>query len=418
MNLENKKKTLIIIKMMKKASVSDRLLKVPASPIRKLVPFAVEAEKKGAKILYFNIGDPDIEAPSVMINVLKNWKHNPIPYSRSHGDPVLLKSLVSYYHSIGGSFIKEENILVTTGGSEAISIALFSIANSGEEVIVFEPYYTNYNSYAAVNEIKLVPVLTRGETGFHLPDKNTIEKKITKKTKAILVCNPNNPTGTAYTKKEMEMLVSICVKHNLFFVVDEVYREFIYEEKKHNSILSYMKKFPDKMIMLDSLSKRYSLCGARLGMLVSLNKDIMDGALRIAQGRLSAGFIDQKIAENLTRVTQGYFDKNRQEYQERRDVLYNGLKNLPGVYLKKPEGAFYMIVKLPVKNSEDFCKWLLTDFRYKNKTAFFAPAEGFYGTWGLGKDEIRIAYVLNKKLMQEAAEILRRALEEYSSLSS
>ena len=391
---------------------SKRLLTVPASPIRKLVPFAIEAEKKGVKILYFNIGDPDIKTPEIMINVLKNWNQNPIPYSRSNGDPLLLKSLESYYKSIEGSHIKKENIVVTVGGSEAISMALFSVAEAGDEVIVFEPFYTNYNSYAAVNGVKLVPVLTKGESGFHLPKREEIEKKITKKTRAILICNPNNPTGTVYSKKEVEMLVDISVKNKLFLISDEVYREFVYEGKQY-SIIPYMKKFPDRMILLDSLSKRYSLCGVRLGTIASLNKSVIDGVIRIAQGRLSAGYIDQKLAEKLDKVEKGYFEKNRQEYRERRDVLYNGLKNIPGVFLKKPEGAFYVIVKIPVKNSEDFCKWLLTDFRLRNTTAFFAPAEGFYGTAGLGKDEIRIAYVLNKKLMQKAVEILRQALIKY-----
>ncbi|MBI5127479.1 pyridoxal phosphate-dependent aminotransferase [Candidatus Roizmanbacteria bacterium] len=398
---------------MKTIKSSSRLSRVPASPIRKLVPYAIEAEKKGARIFYFNIGDPDIETPKIMIDVLRNWKMNPIPYGRSHGDPILLKSLVSYYFKLGASFIKEENVLITTGGSEAISMAMFSVAEPGEEMIVFEPFYTNYNSYAAVNGIKLVPVRTYGKTGFHLPNRVEIEKKISKKTKAILICNPNNPTGTAYTNEEIEMLVDISVKNNLFFISDEVYREFVYDGKKHNSILKFMKKYPDKMILLDSLSKRYSLCGARLGMLVSLNKEIMDGVLRIAQGRLSAGFIDQKVAENLTEIPESYFKKNHQEYQRRRDTLYEGLKKIPGVFLEKPEGAFYAIIKLPIKDSENFCKWLLTDFRYKNETAFFAPAEGFYATPGLGKNEIRIAYILKVDYIKKAVEILRRALVKY-----
>ena len=269
-----------------------------------------------------------------------------------------------------------------------------------------------------MNGVKLVPVRTYGETGFHLPNRKNIEKKITKKTRAILICNPNNPTGTAYKFDEVKMLVELAVKYNLFLISDEVYREFVYDGKKHVSIIQFMKKFSDRIILLDSLSKRYSLCGARLGMLVSLNKEVTDGVLRIAQGRLSAGFIDQKVAENLVEVPESYFKKNLKEYERRRDVLYEGLKNVPGVYLKKPEGAFYSIVKLPVKDSEDFCKWLLISFRYKNETAFFAPAAGFYGTPGLGKDEIRIAYVLKVKYMKQAIEILRRALEQYPAKSS
>lgn len=398
---------------MKNIKVSSRLLQVPASPIRKLVPFAVEAKKKGVKVYHLNIGDPDIKTPEVMVNVLKSWSANPIPYGQSQGEPKFLESLVSYYNKLGYSFIKSNHIQVTTGGSEAISMTFFAVCQPGEEIITLEPFYTNYNSYAAINGVKIVPVLTKGETGFHLPSKSEIEKKINKKTRAIIICNPSNPTGTVYTKEEMEMLVSICVKNNLFLISDEVYREFVYDGKEHVSILEFMKKYQDKMILLDSLSKRYSLCGARLGMIVSLNKDLTDGVLRMAQGRLSSGFVDQAMAEKLTEVDKSYFKAVHKEYQTRRDVLYQGLKSIPGVYLEKPEGAFYTIVKLPVKDSEDFCQWLLTNFRYKNETVMVAPAAGFYGTRGRGKDEVRIAYVLNVQDLGKAIEILRRALVEY-----
>lgn len=399
---------------MKKTKISSRLLEVPASPIRKLVPFATEAKKRGVKVYHLNIGDPDIKTPDVMVNVLKNWSTNPIAYGQSQGQPKFLESLAWYYNKIGYSFVKTNNIQVTTGGSEAISMALFSVCAPGEEVIAFEPYYANYNSYAAINGVKVVPVLTKGETGFHLPERSEIEKKIGKKTKAILICNPSNPTGTVYTKEEMAMLVSICVKNNLFLISDEVYREFVYDGKKYFSILNYMKKYPDKMVLLDSLSKRYSLCGARLGMIISLNKDLMDGVLRIAQGRLSSGFVDQAMAEKLTEVKDLYFSAVHKEYQARRDVLYNGLKSIPGVFLEKPEGAFYTIVKLPVKNSEDFCQWLLEKYNYKNETVMVAPAAGFYGTRGMGKNEVRIAYVLNIHDLEKAIEILRHALVEYN----
>jgi len=398
---------------MKNIQVSKRLFEVPTSPIRKLVPFAVEAKKKGTKVYHLNIGDPDIKTPEVMIKVLNNWSINPIRYGQSQGETKFLESLVTYYNKLGYSFIKTENIQATSGGSEAISMAFFAVCQPGEEVIAFEPFYTNYNSYAAINGIKIIPVLTKGETGFHLPARVDIEKKITKKTKAIIICNPSNPTGTVYSKKEMEMLVSICIKNNLFLIADEVYREFVYDGKKHTSILSFMKKYPDRMLLLDSLSKRYSLCGARLGMIVSLNKDLIDGVLRIAQGRLSAGFIDQTMAEKLTEINSVYFRAVHKEYQKRRDVLYHGLKSIPGVYLEKPEGAFYAIVKLPVKDSEDFCRWLLTDFKYNNSTVMLAPAAGFYGTKGRGKNEVRIAYVLNVGDLEKAIEILRRALVEY-----
>lgn len=399
---------------MKNTKVSDRLLEVPASPIRKLVPFATAAKKEGVKVYHLNIGDPDIKTPEVMIDVLKNWSDNPIAYGQSQGQPKFLESLVSYYHKLSYSYIKTNNIQVTTGGSEGISMALFALCEPGEEVITFEPYYANYNSYSTINGVKIVPVLTTGETGFHLPERSEIESKITNKTKAILICNPSNPTGTVYTKEEMEMLVSVCVKNNLFLVSDEVYREFVYDGKKYFSILEYMEKYPQQMVLLDSLSKRYSLCGARLGMIVSLNKDLMDGVLRMAQGRLSSGYIDQAMAEKLTEVDDSYFKAVHKEYQTRRDVLYEGLKSIPGVYLEKPEGAFYTIVKLPVKDSEDFCQWLLTDFRHNNETVMVAPAAGFYGTKGMGKNEVRIAYVLNCDDLKKAIEILRRALVKYN----
>lgn len=393
--------------------VSTRLSKFPSSPIRKLVPYATAAKKEGVKVYHLNIGDPDIKTPQVMVDVLKDWSRNPIGYSQSQGEPEFIASLVSYYHKIGFPFITNGDIQVTTGGSEAISMALFAVCESGDEVLVFEPFYTNYNSYAAVNNIKLVPVKTEGSTGFHLPNRTQIEKKITTRTRAILICNPSNPTGTVYTKKELDMLASIAKERGLFLISDEVYREFVYDGKKHVSILSYMKEMPDKVIMLDSLSKRYSLCGARLGMLVSLNNDVMEGVLRIAQGRLSSGLVDQLMASKLTEVEESYFEEVHKEYQKRRDVLYEGLKSIRGVFLEKPEGAFYTIVKLPVKDAEHFSKWLLTDFRLNRETVMVAPAAGFYATQGLGQDEVRIAYVLNTKDLAKAIEILRQALVEY-----
>jgi len=398
---------------MKTIKVSNRLLKVPASPIRKLVPYAQETKRQGVKVLHLNIGDPDIKTPKVMVDVLKGWSENPIPYGQSQGELKFLDSLVFYYDKIGYSFIDEKDILVTTGGSEAISMAFFATCEVGDEVIVFEPFYTNYNSYAAVTNIKLVPVRTYGENGFHLPKRRLIEEKITKKTKAILICNPSNPTGTVYTRQEMDMLTDLAKKYNLFLISDEVYREFVYDGKKQVSILEYMKKLPKQTILLDSLSKRYSLCGARLGMMVSLNEEVIAGALRIAQGRLSSGYVDQRIAEKLTEVPDSYFKEVHREYQKRRDVLFHGLKKIPGVFLEKPEGAFYTIVKLPVTDSENFCQWLLTKFRHNNTTVMLAPAAGFYATPGLGANEVRIAYVINTRDLEKAIEILEQALVEY-----
>ena len=398
---------------MNNIKISSRLHKVLASPIRKLIPYANEAKRQGIKVYHLNIGDPDVKTPEVMINVLKKWTTNPIPYDQSHGNPNFLKSLVNYYNKLGYPFINKNCVQVTTGGSEAISMIFFAICQPEEEIIIFEPYYTNYNSYAVINGVKLVSVLTKEETNFHLPERKEIEKRINKKTKAILICNPSNPTGTVYTRDEMEMLVSICVKNNLFLISDEVYREFVYDGKKHVSILNYMQKLPKQTILIDSLSKRYGLCGARLGMIVSLNEEIMSGVFRMAQGRLSSGYVDQTMAEKLTEVKESYYKATHKEYQTRRDILYKGLRSIPGIYLEKPEGAFYTIVKLPVKDSEDFSQWLLEKFSYKNETVMVAPAAGFYGTKGMGKDEVRIAYVLNCNDLEKAIEILRRALVEY-----
>jgi len=396
------------------ALLSNRLSLVPASPIRKLVPLAQEAKKKGVHVYHLNIGDPDIKTPEVMIDVLRKWDKNPIPYSPSQGELLFLDALKIYYHRLGYSFLDTKHIQVTTGGSEAIAMAFFSVCNPGEEVIVFDPLYANYNSFAVKEGVTLVPVMTKLETGFHLPKREDIEKKMTKKTKAILISNPNNPTGTAYTKKEMDMLVDIVKKYNLFILSDEVYREFVYDGKSHVSLLLYMKDIPMQAILLDSLSKRYSLCGARLGCIVSLNEELMSGVLRIAQGRLASGYIDQMMASKLTEVPSSYTKNVQIEYQKRRDVLFAQLSTIEGVILPpKPEGAFYAIVGLPVKDAEDFCRFLLTEYRDNNETVMLAPASGFYATPGKGRNEVRIAYVLNCESIKRSVEIIKKALRAY-----
>jgi aspartate aminotransferase len=368
---------------------------------------------QGVHVYHLNIGDPDIKTPDVMLEMLRTWDKNPIAYSQSQGEPMFLDAIRWYYEHLGYPFITTKNIQVTTGGSEAISMAFFSIANPGDEVLVFEPFYANYNSYAAVHGVTLVPIPTDIQNGFHLPTKENIEKYITAKTKAILVCSPNNPTGTVYTKNEMDMLVEIVKQHGLFLLSDEVYREFIYDGATHVSLMNYLQDIPNQAVVLDSLSKRYSLCGARLGMLISLNMDLMQGVLRVAQGRLSSGLIDQVMASKLTAIPDAYMHVIQQEYQMRRNVLYEGLRTIPGVTIPKPEGAFYAIVGLPVADSEDFAKYLLTTFRSNNETVMVAPAAGFYATDGKGKNEIRIAYVLNIDALKRSIEILKEALEQY-----
>ncbi len=393
---------------------SQRLTTVPASPIRKLVPYAVAAKKAGVKVYHLNIGDPDIKTPNQMISVLTHWKENPIRYGQSQGEPVLLEAFKEYYQKLGYPFIDTPDIQITTGGSEAISFAMFATCEAGDEIIVFEPFYTNYNIYAAVSDVRLVPVRTYVDNGFHLPGIAKIEKKITKKTKAILYCNPSNPTGTVYTKNEVEMLVKLAKKYNLFLLSDEVYREYVYDGKKQVSILSYMQQIPKLAILLDSLSKRYSLCGARVGSLVSLNRDILAGVLRMAQGRLSVGLIDQLLAAKLTGVPDKYLALVRHEYEKRRDVIYRGIGTIPGVSIFKPEGAFYTVAGLPVSDAEKFCIWLLTTFRDQGETVMLAPAAGFYATPGLGMNEVRIAYVLNTKALGRSVELLAIALEQYN----
>lgn len=398
-------------------STSTRLADVPASPIRKLVPFALEAKKRGVKVYHFNIGDPDVSTPTVMMDVLRGWKTNPIGYAHSQGEAPLLVALQDYYFGLGFDFIKTRNIQITTGGSEAISWAFFATCNAGDEVIVFEPLYANYNSYAIVHGVTLVPVLTTAANGFHLPPAGVIEKKITNKTKAILYCNPNNPTGTVYTKQEIEMLVAVAKKYNLFLLADEVYREYTYDGRKQISLLSYMEQIPSAAIMLDSLSKRYSVCGLRIGALVSKNTTVMEGVLRIGQGRLSAGLVDQAVAAALADVPKTYLKGIHDEFEKRRNVLYEGLKKIPGVIIPKPEGAFYTIVGLPVADAEHFCQWLLTDFTDRGETVMLAPAAGFYATAGCGSNEVRIAYVLNIASIKRCVEILSLALKKYEEIS-
>jgi aspartate aminotransferase len=402
-----------MIGLMTIAPSSKRLSAVPSSPIRKLVPYAVSAKEQGVTVYHLNIGDPDIKTPEVMLDVLKNWDKNPIGYDQSQGNPLFLSAMKTYYHRLGFSFITSSHIQVTSGGSEAIAMAMFAVCDAGEEILTFEPLYTNYNSYAVVTGITLRAIETSAGNGFHLPDREVIENAITKKTRAILICNPNNPTGTVYTKEEIEMLVSIAKKHGLFLLSDEVYREYTYDGRAHVSLFAYMQEIPDLAIVLDSMSKRYSLCGARLGTLVTLNENVLKGVLAIAQGRLSSGLIDQMMAAKLTEVPDAYLEEVHDEYAKRRDVLYDGLRAIEGVVIPKPEGAFYTIVGLPVESAEDFAKWLLTDFRDNNETVMVAPAAGFYATPGKGKNEVRIAYVLNVNAIKRCIDILGKALVAY-----
>lgn len=394
-------------------TLSKRLGTVPASPIRALVPLANAAKARGITVYHLNIGDPDIQTPKEMLSVLTRWKQNPLGYGQSQGDRPLLDAFALYYKKLGYGCIGTENIQVTVGGSEAIAMALFAVCDPGDEVLVFEPFYANYASYAAVYGINCIPVTTSITNGFHLPSRKEIVRTITKKTKAILFCTPNNPTGTVYTQEELEMLGDIASEYNLFLVSDEVYREFVYEGKKPASILSLMERMPEHCILVDSLSKRYSACGIRIGALVTLHPEILSGVLRVAQGRLSAGLVDQAIAAAMGEVPSSYTQEVRSEYEQRRTILYNGLCSIPGVTASLPEGAFYIVAKLPISDAGDFCRFLLTDFSDKKETVMLAPAAGFYKTPGAGKQEVRIAYVLNRTKLIRAVELLKKALSLY-----
>lgn len=393
--------------------VSKRIQDLPVSAVRKLSPFAAKAKAAGVKVYHLNIGDPDIKTPKVMLDVLRNWQLETIRYADSKGELELIKSLKSYYHNLGFTEIGEENMIITVGGSEAVVMSLFAVGSPGDEILVFEPFYSNYSSCAHFCDVKLVPVPTSLEMGFHLPKKDQIERLITRKTKAFLVCSPNNPTGTVYNKDEMQMLVTIAKKRGLFLISDEVYREFVFDGKTQTSILEFLDQIPNQIILLDSLSKRFSLCGARIGILASLNKEIIANVTKLAQSRLSAGLIDQLMAAKLTKVPYLYTKKVIEEYQRRRDVIYEGLSKIDGVFLTKPEGAFYTMVSLPVKNAERFAIFLLTDFRLNNQTVMLAPGQGFYQTPNGGLNQVRIAYVLKIEDLKLCIKIISEALKAY-----
>jgi aspartate aminotransferase len=388
---------------------------MPVSAVRKLAPYAARAKESGAKVYHLNIGDPDVRTPDVMIDVLHTWSANPIRYAQSQGDPAFLDALVTYYRGLGFGFVEAGDIVATVGGSEAIVMALFGVCAPGDEVIVFEPFYSNYASLAALCDVQFVAVPAGVETGFHLPDRADIEARITDRTRAILFCTPGNPTGTVFTREEMRMLADIARDRNLYLISDEVYREYVFEgAPPHTSVLEFMQEMPDRIVMLDSLSKRYSLCGARLGVFLSKNEDLMKGVVKIAQSRLSGGTIDQAIGAKLTDVPALFIDEVRGEYQKRRDVVYEGLSSIPGVTMARPEGAFYSMVSLPVDDAEAFCIWLLESYRSEaNETVMLAPGAGFYATPGKGRNEVRIAYVLNTDDLSRCVDILADAIERY-----
>ncbi len=392
-------------------SVSQKGRSMPESPIRKLVPYAENAKKKGAKVIHLNIGQPDIKTPQIALDAVKNNTLSVLEYSRTEGSEAYRTKIAAYYQR-NEIMVNASDIIVTTGGSEALSFAMASIADAEDEIIIPEPFYANYNGFATAAGVKVVPVVSKLEDNFALPPIADFEKLITPKTKAILICNPGNPTGYLYSKEEIQKLAEIVKKHDLFLIADEVYREFTYENASHYSILQE-EGLDDHAIIVDSVSKRYSMCGARIGFLVSKNKEVIKTALKFGQARLSPPTYAQIASEAALETPQSYFDDVIEEYVSRRDLLIDELKKLDGVKVAKPNGAFYCIAELPIEDADDFAQWLLEDFRVNNETVMVAPAAGFYATPGLGKNQIRIAYVLDQESLKRAVHILGEALKSY-----
>ena len=384
---------------------------MPESPIRKLVPYAEKAKKEGKKVYHLNIGQPDIETPQVALDAVKNFSSQVVEYSHSAGFESYRKGLASYYQSLGMD-VNFDELMVTTGGSEALLFALNSCLDSGDEVIIPEPFYANYNGFSTSAGITVKPISTSINNGFALPPIDEFEKLITSKTKAILICNPGNPTGYLYSKDELETLRDIVKKHDLFLFADEVYREFCYDGNKHLSILN-LDGLEDNAVVIDSTSKRYSMCGIRVGCIVSKNKEVISTALKFAQARLSPPTFGQVAGEAALLTPKSYFDDVINEYVSRRDLLVDGLNKIEGVICPKPKGAFYAIAELPVDNAEKFAQWLLEEFDFNNETLMVAPAAGFYSTKGEGYNQVRIAYVLNQESLQKAINCLEKALKLY-----
>lgn len=386
---------------------------MPESPIRKLVPYAEAAAARGKVIYQLNIGQPDIATPEVALNAVKNHDIEVLSYSHSAGFEGYREKLASYYKNTALP-VEKEDIIITTGGSEALLFTMGSITDQGDEVIIPEPFYANYNGFATASGVNIKPIQAKIEDGFALPPISEFEKLITKKTKAILICNPGNPTGYLYTEEEIKQLADLAIKHDLFIVSDEVYREFAYDGVKHHSIMS-IPELANHAIMVDSVSKRYSMCGARIGCLVSKNTEVIATAMKFAQARLSPPTFAQIASEAALDTPQSYFDEVIDQYTLRRDLLVQGLEKIDGVKVANPKGAFYCIAELPIDNADDFAKWLLEDFEDENETIMVAPAAGFYSTPNTGLNQVRIAYVLKKENLERALVILEKALKQYNN---
>lgn len=384
---------------------------MPPSPIRKLVPYAEAAKKKGVKVYHLNIGQPDIETPKLVLNAVRNADFAVLEYSHSAGNESYRRKMVHYYEK-AGIMLDYQQIIITTGGSESIQFGFMSCLDSGDEVIIPEPFYANYNGFAVAAGVVVKPITSTIHNGFALPPIEDFEQAITPRTKAIVICNPNNPTGYLYSRAEMEILKELIIKHNLYLFSDEAYREFCYEGDHFSAM--HLTGVDDHVILMDTISKRYSACGARVGAFVTRNQPVLNAVIKFAQARLSPPSYGQIAGEAALNLPDNYFDTTKQEYKLRRDTIVQRLNDMPGVFCPLPGGAFYAIAKLPIDDADRFCQWLLEDFSYKGKTVMLAPATGFYGTTGLGKNEVRVAYVLNVASIHTAMDCLEAALESYA----
>ena len=395
-------------------SISQRGKTMPASPIRKLVPYAEAVRNRGIKIYHLNIGQPDIETPKKMLDAVRNIDFKVLEYSHSAGNESYRRKLVKYYQSVNIE-VDYRDIIITTGGSEAILFGFMSCLDPGDEVIIPEPFYANYNGFAVTAGVHVIPITSSIENGFALPPIEEFEKVITEKTKAIMICNPNNPTGYLYSRKELEILKTLVQKHNLYLFSDEAYREFCYEGEHYSAL--QLGGIDENVVMVDTISKRYSACGARIGALVTKNKSVIDTVLKFAQARLSPPSFGQIAGEAAVDLPADYFEKTKAEYQLRRDLIVKRLNGIPGVFCPQPGGAFYAMASLPIDDAEKFCQWLLESFSYEGATVMLAPATGFYGSAGFGKKEVRLAYVLNTDSINKAMDCLEKALEIYPGRS-
>jgi aspartate aminotransferase len=393
--------------------ISKRGIEMPASPIRKLVPFAEAAKKRGTKVYHLNIGQPDIETPKMVLDAVRHSDFKVLEYSHSAGNESYRKKLVGYYKSVGID-VNEKQIIITTGGSEAILFGFMACLDAGDEVIIPEPFYANYNGFAVEAGVSVVPITSHIENGFALPPIEAIEAKITPRTKAIVICNPNNPTGYLYSAAEMEQLKNIILKHNLYLFSDEAYREFCYEGTQISAL--HLTGVDEHVVIMDTISKRYSACGGRIGAFITKNQALLDATMKFAQARLSPPSFAQIAGEAAIDLPANYFDDTKAQYKSRRDLIVTRLNAMEGVFCPNPGGAFYAMAKLPIDDADKFCQWLLEEFAFENQTVMLAPATGFYGTPGLGKQEVRLAYVLNLEDINKSMDCLEAALKVYPGL--